>query len=120
MIQNAVSSFIVELNYMQQWWLVFFAGLVIIYVGIKGFFTDTTKLKKLDFSFTPNRLSIPELDKAEAREVSPEVVSGLELFMEKEKPYLNPELNLMDLAKLTNMNRGQLSETINAGFGKNI
>ena len=29
-------------------------------------------------------------------------------------------MNLADLAKMTNMTRGQLSETINAGFHKNF
>ena len=34
--------------------------------------------------------------------------------------YLNPELNLSDLAKMAGMTRGQLSEIVNAGYGKNF
>lgn len=40
--------------------------------------------------------------------------------MESERPYLNPELNLADLAEMASMSRAQLSEAINAGFGKNF
>ena len=40
--------------------------------------------------------------------------------MEKDKAYLNPELNLSDLAKMANMTRGQLSEIINTAFKKNF
>ena len=40
--------------------------------------------------------------------------------MVEQKAYLNPELNLSDLAKMANMTRGQLSETINSGYNKNF
>ncbi len=40
--------------------------------------------------------------------------------MEDQKVYLNPELNLSDLAEQANMSRAQLSEIINSGFNKNF
>ena len=40
--------------------------------------------------------------------------------MEDNRVYLNPELNLSDLAQQANMSRGQLSEIINSGFNKNF
>jgi YesN/AraC family two-component response regulator len=40
--------------------------------------------------------------------------------MEMEKPYLNPDLNLSDLAILLQMNRAELSKVINTGFQKNF
>jgi len=40
--------------------------------------------------------------------------------MEIDKAYLNPELNLSDLAKQAHMSRAQLSEVINSGFNKNF
>ena len=40
--------------------------------------------------------------------------------METDKAYLNPELNLSDLAKMANMSRGQLSEIVNTTFDKNF
>lgn len=41
-------------------------------------------------------------------------------FIEKEKPYLNPELTLTDLAKQLGMGRNQLSSVINQGMGDNF
>ena len=119
-VQTVISAFFVELGYTQQWWLVFFSGIAITYVGIKGYFTDTTKLKKLNFSFSPNKISVPELQNIRKKEVSEEAIEQIKTLMEIEKPYLDPELNLIDLAKRANMSRSQLSETINLGFNKNF
>ncbi|WP_435622505.1 helix-turn-helix domain-containing protein [Flagellimonas sp.] len=119
-VETVVSAYFVELGYTQQWWLVFFSGIAITYVGIKGYFTDTTKLKKLNFSFSPNKISVPELQNIRKREVSKEAIEQIKTLMDTEKPYLDPELNLIDLAKRANMSRSQLSETINLGFNKNF
>ena len=119
-IQTIVSEFVIELNYTQRWWMVFLTGLVIVYVGIKGYFTDTTKLKKLNFSFAPSRVSIPDTGITNTKKVPQNAVDELRSLMDTEKPYLNPELNLADLAEMAKMNRAQLSETINVGFGKNF
>ena len=118
LVQTIINEFVVELSYVQQWWMTLFAGLVIIYVGIKGYFTDTTKLKKLDFSFAPNRDSIPEPSTVNPKSIPQEAKDRLQHIMEKQRPYLDPELNLADLATMVNMTRAQLSETINIGFGK--
>ncbi|BFP43354.1 hypothetical protein FGF1_41990 [Flavobacteriaceae bacterium GF1] len=119
-VQTLIAEFVMELNYMQRWWMVLLTGVVIVYVGIKGYFTDTTKLKKLNFSFAPTRVSIPEAPSLSSKAVTEEAVNQLKTLMESQKPYLNPELNLADLSELANMNRAQLSETINSGFGKNF
>ncbi len=117
--QTTVSNLVIELNYMQQWWMTLYTGLIIIYVGVMGFFTDTTKLQKLNFSFTPNRSSIPNLDDVE-KSISPDDIASLKALMSNQKPYLNPDLNLADLAQMARMNRAQLSETINSGFDMNF
>jgi len=57
-IQTLVGTFFIDLGYHQRWWLNIFTAIITLYVGIKGYFTDTTKLKKLDFSFSPNRVTI--------------------------------------------------------------
>ncbi|MDB4292481.1 AraC family transcriptional regulator [Maribacter sp.] len=120
LIQTITGTMFIDLNYKQQWWMTFFTGLVIIYVGIKGFFTDTTKLKKLDFSFSPKHVAIPEGETVSIKKVSPEAIQRIKSLMEEEKPYLNPELNLSDLAKSAKLTRGQLSEIINVGFHQNF
>ena len=118
--QTVITSFFLKLGYMQQWWLIFFTGLTIIYVGIKGYFTDTQKLKELIFPFPSGRISQEELTNATPKRISKDNLDQLVKLMESDKPYLNPELNLNDLAKRAKMNRAQLSETINLGFGKNF
>lgn len=120
LIQTITGTMFIDLDYKQQWWMTLFTGLIIIYVGIKGFFTDTTKLKKLDFSFSPNRAAIPERDTISKKKIATEDIQKIKGLMEHEKPYLNPELNLSDLANLANLTRAQLSEIINSGFNQNF
>ncbi len=117
-VQILINEFVTELSYKQQWWLNLFMAIITIYVGIRGYFTDTTKLNKLNFSFTPSPISIPQVDKHKS--VPQEEVDMVRSYMEKEKPYLNPELNLSDLAKALDMSRAQLSQVINSGFHMNF
>lgn len=120
-IQDIVGSFFTDLNYEERWWLNLFMASATLYVGIKGYFTDTTKLNKLDFSFSPKTIAIPEVDEQEsAPKVSKEDLAKIKHLMEVDKAYLDSELNLSDLAKLASMSRAQLSEVINSGFNKNF
>ncbi|MFP4846223.1 helix-turn-helix domain-containing protein [Winogradskyella sp. PE311] len=120
-IQDIIGSRFIDLGYQQRWWLNLFMAIVTLYVGVKGYFTDTTKLNKLDFTFTPKTISIPEdANNFEEKSISDTDISTVKHLMENDKAYLNPELNLSDLALLANMTRGQLSETINSGFNKNF
>jgi AraC-like DNA-binding protein len=117
-VQTLYSQLIDQLNYMQQWWLNLFMALVVLYVGVTGYFTDTTQLQKLKFSFVPNPESIPQSDKSIS--ISDAEIEQVRSYMEIEKPFLNPELNLSDLAEELNMTRAQLSQVINSGFHKNF
>lgn len=117
-IQTLINELITPLSYTQQWWLNLLMALITLYVGVTGYFTDTTKLKKLTFSFTPSPVSIPQSDKS--KEVPDDEVNMVREYMETQKPYLNPELNLSDLAEDLNMTRAQLSQVINSGFQKNF
>lgn len=120
-IQDIIGAFYIDLGYEKRWWLNLFVALITLYVGIKGYFTDTTKLNKLDFSFSPKKIGIPDdNDRAEEKSISNEDIATVNHLMEAKKAYLDPELNLSDLAKMANMTRGQLSETINSGFNKNF
>ena len=118
-LQDIIGSLIIELNYEQRWWLNIFMAIVVLFVGIKGYFTDTTKLNKLSFSFSPNPESIPQVKKEEEK-VSAEDIEKLKSYMELEKPYLNPDLNLSDLSDELQINRAELSKIINSGFNKNF
>ncbi len=120
-IQDILGQFYIEIHYVQRWWLNLFVALATLYLGIKGFFTDTSKLNKINFTFTPESIAIPEHQESDTEKTIPtqdlEIVKKL---MEDDKIYLNPELNLQDFAKQAGMSRAQLSETINAGFDKNF
>jgi AraC-like DNA-binding protein len=117
-LQDVVGALITELHYTQRWWLNLLLAVATIYIGVKGYFTDTEKLKNLNF----NVASVPSqpADQQERPVASELELNTLRDFMESEKPYLDPELNLNDLATLTNMNRSQLSQLINSGFKKNF
>jgi len=120
-VQDFIGAFYMDLGYEKRWWLNLFMAIITLYVGIKGYFTDTTKLNKLDFSFSPKTIGIPEAsDGIEEKSLSEQDIATVKQLMEIDKAYLNPELNLSDLAKLADMTRGQLSETINSGFNKNF
>ena len=117
-LQTIISTLITELSYVQQYGLNIVMAIVVLYVGVRGFFTDTTKLKKLDFSFTPQRITVPEHD--EVSLISKDDITMVTSFMETEQPYLDPELNLIMLSRKLNLSRAELSETINSGLGKNF
>ncbi|WP_298420689.1 helix-turn-helix domain-containing protein [uncultured Kordia sp.] len=119
-IQSVVGSFIIDLGYNERWWLNLAMAICAIYIGVKGYFTDTTKLNKLDFSFSPKQISIPEHTKEAKKEISEIAIEAIAALMEREKPYLNPDLNLSELAKQANLTRGQLSEIVNSGFNMNF
>ena len=36
-VQTMISEFVIELSYVQQWWMTLFTGIIIIYVGVKGY-----------------------------------------------------------------------------------
>lgn len=121
-IQDIIGSRFMDLGYQQRWWLNLIMAIVTLYVGIKGYFTDTTKLNKLDFTFSPKTIGIPEDANTfeEDKSISEEDITIVKNLMENDKAYLNPELNLSDLAKMAKMSRSQLSEIVNSAFDKNF
>jgi len=117
-VQDVVGALITELHYTQRWWLNLLLAVATIFIGVKGYFTDTEKLKNLNFNATS--MPSPPADQQDRPVASELELNTLRDFMESEKPYLDPELNLNDLATLANMNRSQLSQLINSGFKKNF
>jgi AraC-like DNA-binding protein len=120
-IQDIIGSHFTSLGYDDRWWLSLLAALVTLYIGVKGYFTDTSKLNKLSFKFSPETIGIPEeTNNFENTKIPDSDIEIVKNLMEVGKAYLNPELNLSDLAKMANMSRGQLSEIVNSGFNKNF
>ncbi|SEK41906.1 transcriptional regulator, AraC family [Aquimarina amphilecti] len=118
LFQGVIGSVITDLHWTQRWWYHFFTAVAIIYIGIKGYFTDTNKLNNLDFS-----VAIKETTSISQTELSKEILNNkdkTQKFMEEEKPFLNPDLNLTELSKMLKIPTSVLSETINSGFEMNF
>lgn len=49
-----------------------------------------------------------------------EIISNLKKLMDDKKPYINPKLNLSDLAELINISGNQLSQLLNEFIGRNF
>ncbi|MBP2832695.1 AraC family transcriptional regulator [Aquimarina sp. U1-2] len=116
--QRTIEDLIIDLHWTQLWWYQFFSAIAIIYIGIKGYFTDTNKLKSLDFNVEKKKNF-----KSSAKIVNNDLQQRkikLESFMKKEKPYLDPDLNLTEFSKMLKIQVSELSETINDGFQKNF
>jgi len=133
LFQTIIDVAITNLSWTQEWWYFFFSSLAIIYIGIIGYFTDTSQLNRLDFeqgkvfkapAFLPKKAASTEASPiTQESKLSPELLiqkQKLESYFESKKPYLNPDLNLIDLAKSLQMTRAQLSELINLGFQQNF
>lgn len=116
-IQIVVNFAIVDLHWTQEWWYYFFSSIAIIFIGMKGYFTDTSKLHLLSFEKEvknkPSKKSIITSD-LDAKK------SMVEDFINTNKSFLNDNINLIQLAQELNMSRAELSEVINNGFGKNF
>ena len=116
--EGVIGDLIVDLHWTQRWWYQFFSALAIIYIGIKGYFTDTNTLENLNFEVVPSSHK-KTIDATKDNSIL-ENKTKLEQFMNDEKPFLNPDLNLKQLSKMLKISVPVLSETINSGFQKNF
>ncbi len=116
-IQNAIDSSITNLHWTTLWWYHFLSALVIVYVGIRGFFTETTKLHDVRFSRTQDYAVGDVLMEEEIRDEDRDRILG---FIADKKPYLDPFLTVAQMAKEMNIPSNQLSYLINTGFSMNF
>lgn len=122
-IQIVVNETIVNLSWIQEWWYYLLSGLVIIYVGIKGFYTDLSQLKGIEIaSFLEQEHKVIFQTKSVSKEPNElpeklqETKRAIEAYFENNKPFLEPDLTLVILANKLSISREELSETINKGF----
>lgn len=111
------NSFIFHLSYIRYFYFDLILALVTYYLAIAGYVRSQT----IELNFAPKTpetetraktlLTDRELEKLKTR---------LQSLMEIEKPYLNPQLTLTDLAKKLGINTAVLSYVINTGFDKNF
>ena len=126
-----VLSDFMDLWYTDRWWANFATALALVYVGAKGYFSDVSKL----YALRPDTPLAVDREEEELAPVLQQQVPAVtasrdgemqawkqELidFMEQERPYLNPELNLSQLSEQMKVSSHHLSEVINSGFHKNF
>lgn len=122
---QVIVDHLTDLSYGQEWWFHLASAMAIIYISIMGYFTKTESLNGL--SFDPSILTTKSVAQPKSISPSPERIDThnrdmqkLVTFMETEKPFLNPELNLIELSNALGMSRAQVSQLINSGLGKNF
>ncbi len=104
-----------SLSYVDMWYSFFLWGLIIYYLSINGYNIDQTAFYKLRFNPRPQK----EDFNAEANEET-KIKEILLEHLEKQKPYLNPELSLPELARQIGYSTAQISGIINKEVGKNF
>ena len=115
-IMEIIDEHIADLHWTQHWWGHLAGALVMLYVGIKGYFTDLSQLYHLTFGIKKEEVVPTDVERRKLEEQKTKLLQ----YLQTAKPYLNPELTLADLARQLNTTTSNLSKTINAGFSKNF
>ena len=118
-VVNIINSFIQELHWTQSWWSFLAAAVTAYFLGMKGYFTDISKLLSLTEKVEMPKVDIAEADPPEQESLE-EWKFKLERLMDEDKPYLNPDLTLSELAKQLGISSNLLSQVINTCFGRNF
>lgn len=107
------NSFVVTLSYGQIFYYEVVLALLVYYLAIVGYLRS----ESVAVHFLPEAEKPAKIKRADdlGRQKK-----DLEDLMASQKPYLEPELTLADLARIAGMNSGALSRVINSGFGMNF
>ncbi len=116
-VQNAIDMSITSLHWTTLWWYHFLSALVIVYVGIRGYFTETSKLLDVRFSETHD-YSVSNDHPRE--EIDDKDRNRILAFIQEKQPHLDPYLTIAQMAKEMNISSNQLSYLINTGFSVNF
>lgn len=132
-----------NLSFWQDWWDNLATVVLVYYVSITGY-AQIQPTRRLAFSgnderpILPQKLALepvnevfssPDLPVMEAEPVMDnrillpeleEIKAQLLVVMDTEKPYLEPDLSLADLARRLQVNAVVLSQVINTGTGRNF
>ncbi len=115
-IQNITEGLIVDLHWTQEWWYQFCSVLVVLYVGVMGYFTSMEGFGKIDL----NKEQPLEEPIGETTFQFQDELENLKAIVENEKLYLDPNLTLSQLSRKSKINTSQLSFIINNGLQKNF
>jgi AraC-like DNA-binding protein len=119
LVQMFIDEYIFAMSWIQKWWIQFFSAIAILYFGVKGYFTNFSFLN--DFEKPEKKIASATVSEvSENAKKLTERKETINTLFKEEKVFLNPEFNLKQLAEKTNLNRGEVSEVINLGFGMNF
>jgi len=114
-VMNIIDS-ILDLEFYQDWWWNLALVAVSYYIGLAGY--SQNQPAKIDFE-AQRKQDSPEVSD-ELEEEKGTIAKKLKVLMEEDRLYIQPDLNLQDLAQHLKINAGLLSSTINQVFGKNF
>ncbi|MCB0518579.1 MAG: helix-turn-helix transcriptional regulator [Saprospiraceae bacterium] len=109
------------LSYVQDWYSFFFLGVVIYYLSIEGYYSGAWERQQAVLSFRPE--SPPAIQQPLSADEDRDLATwktNLLAIMEKDKPHLNAELSLNDLADKMKISPAHLSKVVNSGLDKNF
>lgn len=114
-----IGSFVFRLSYVQYFYFELVTAFVTYYLAIAGYLRSQT----IEIVFKP--LAEPEKAEEPRKPLLEETdldkqKTKLQILMESEKPFLNPQLTLNGLARQNGVNSAVLSHIINTGFDKNF
>ena len=108
-----------NLDFWHDWWDELFNAGLIYYLAVAGY--AQIQPRKLHFSsvLVPEIAVSPKMEKLSEADFQ-RWKTRVETMMKSEKPYLEPELALSDLAQRLGTNVSVLSAVVNGAFGKNF
>jgi AraC-like DNA-binding protein len=116
-IADAIS--VEGLSYVEDWYSFFFLGLLIYYLSIAGFANGSLERPQLQLHFKPDSNETANNTSAFEKELGT-CRGKIESCLAQQKPHLQPDLSLSEMASQLNLSPATLSKAINAGFQKNF
>ena len=115
----SASAVLLHFSFEQQYWKYIARALLTSFLCIAGYsFEEKVSLPNIEFEKSEPKSEKKEelLTEKELQNLKEKILS----FFQKEKPYLNPELDLNQLSKQLEIHSNVLSYAINKGFEKNF
>ena len=119
-LQSITDGFIFDLHWTQEWWYQFFSILVVIYLGVKGYFTDLESLPEAVLDTATIHSNKEHSEVTHAARSFDEELQTLKGLIAEENLFLNPNLSLRLLSQKSGYAPSQLSKIINIAAGQNF
>jgi AraC-like DNA-binding protein len=113
-----VNSFVVRLSYIQFFYFEIILALATYALAVAGYLRSEPI--SIDFKSAQKAENEPERQKLMSSDELDRQKARLMELIRSDRPYLDPQLTLGDLAKSLGVNGAVLSFVINNGFGKNF